>query len=242
MSRRSRLYARPSEVDRPGPSGSHRLAGSALHDGYVYVPHSYRRTRPAPLMVMLHGSGGHAHHGLAILQSLAEQAGLLLLAPASADYTWDVVSSRYAPDVITVNKALEQVFAAYAVDPEHVALAGFSDGASYALSLGLANGDLFTHVIAFSPTFVAIAAELGRPRVFVSHGARDEVLPLSSCGRILRQLERMGLEVEYTEFDAGHRIPSHIARQAVEWFTGAAESEPEPRPRRLRGSQPSPEG
>jgi len=36
---------------------------------------------------------------------------------------------------------------------------GFSDGASYALSVGITNGDLFTHVIAFSPGFVAPARQ-----------------------------------------------------------------------------------
>jgi poly(3-hydroxybutyrate) depolymerase len=40
------------------------------------------------------------------------------------------------------------------VDPQRICVSGFSDGASYALSLGLANGDLFTHVAAFSPGFM----------------------------------------------------------------------------------------
>jgi predicted esterase len=40
---------------------------------------------------------------------------------------------------------------------------GFSDGASYALSLGLANGDLFTHVLGFSPGFMRVPRHVGRP-------------------------------------------------------------------------------
>ena len=47
---------------------------------------------------------------------------------------------------------------------------------SYALSLGLANGDLFTHVIAFSPGFITPAPPSGRPPIFVSHGTADQVL------------------------------------------------------------------
>lgn len=46
---------------------------------------------------------------------------------------------------------LLQVLSNYAVDTTRLGVGGFSDGASYALSLGLTNGDLFTHVIAFSP-------------------------------------------------------------------------------------------
>jgi phospholipase/carboxylesterase len=37
-----------------------------------------------------------------------------------------------------------------------VALGGFSDGASYALSLDLTNGDLFASLIAFSPGFIQL--------------------------------------------------------------------------------------
>lgn len=53
-------------------------------------------------------------------------------------------------------------------------IAGFSDGPSYALSLGLANGDVFDSVIAFSPGFQVAESAGGRPGLFVSHGTEDE--------------------------------------------------------------------
>jgi phospholipase/carboxylesterase len=241
MVRRPRLDARPSAVEKPAALGLQPLEAGGLHDGYLYVPQSH--TRPNPLLLVLHGSGGHAHHGLGILQNLADEAGLILVAPASTDYTWDVVFGRSAPDLITVNKTLGQVFSSYAIDPAHVAIGGFSDGASYALSLGLANGDLFTHIIAFSPGSPLLAEEIDRPRVFVSHGTRDEILSLEACShRVLEQLERRGLDVLYVEFDGGHRIPPEVARQAVEWFIEAAQSSHEPPPQPLPASQPSREG
>ncbi len=51
------------------------------------------------------------------------------------------------------------------MDAGRVGIGGFSDGASYALSLGLTNGDLFTHVLAFSPGFMRPASQVGRPKV-----------------------------------------------------------------------------
>ena len=45
--------------------------------------------------------------------------------------------------------------------------------ASYALSLGIANGNLFSHVLAFSLGFLAPASQTGSPRIFVSHGTQD---------------------------------------------------------------------
>ena len=64
---------------------------------------------------------------------------------------WDHRSPRSSDRVV---RALEQVFARHAVDAGHLAIGGFSDGASYALGLGLANGDFFRDVLAFSPGFV----------------------------------------------------------------------------------------
>lgn len=216
-----RLQARPGQVTGAAPVGLQPLMLGAARDSYLYVPATYRVERPVPLVLLLHGAGGHARQGIDLLRSLADGAGLLLLAPASREQTWDLlVGSRYGPDLDLIDRALEQTFSRYAVTPERVAVGGFSDGASYALSLGVTNGDLFTHVIAFSPGFMAPAGQTGSPRIFVSHGARDEVLPINRCSRrIVPELEQGGYDVLYREFDGGHTISPEIALKAVGWLT-----------------------
>ena len=119
----------------------------------------------------------------------------------------------YGPDVVFIDRSLGQMFDRLAVDAEKVAVVGFSDGASYALSLGPTNGDLFTRVIAFSPGFASPGARRGMPPVFVSHGTSDGVLPIERCSRrIVPRLEREGYEVRYREFDGPHTVPRSIAR------------------------------
>ena len=104
--------------------------------------------------------------------------------------------------------------------PARVAIGGFSDGASYALSLGLANGDLFTHVIAFSPGFITPAPPAGRPPIFVSHGTEDQVLGIDvTSRRIVPRLKSAGYTVTYREFTGPHTVPTPIAREALEWLT-----------------------
>ena len=216
-----RLRARPGQVTGAAPVGLQPLMLGAARDSYLYVPTTYRVAHPAPLVLLLHGAGGHARQGIDLLRSLADGAGLLLLAPASHDRTWDLlVGSRYGPDLDLIDRALEQTFSRYAVTPERVAIGGFSDGASYALSLGITNGNLFTHVIAFSPGFMAPAGQTGSPRIFVSHGTRDGVLPIDRCSRrIVPELEQGGYDVLYREFDGGHTISPEIALEAVGWLT-----------------------
>ncbi|HET7230638.1 MAG TPA: hypothetical protein VFJ16_11590 [Longimicrobium sp.] len=218
---RGRLHARPGKVDERGPAGLHPLGLGRARDSYLYVPGGYRPEHPAPLVLMLHGAGGHAHHGLGVLRALADGHGLILLAPASAGTTWDVIAGhRYGPDVALIDRALDWTFEAYAVDPARLAIGGFSDGASYALSLGITNGDLFSHVLAFSPGFMAPASQSGTPAIFISHGTADAVLSIDACSRrIVPELRRAGYRVRYQEFIGGHTIPAEIARDAVEWFT-----------------------
>src|SRR4026209_2893772 len=114
-----------------------------------------------------------------------------------------------------IDAALRYTFQRVAIDPRRLALGGFSDGASYTLSLGLANGDLFTHLVAFSPGFIARPAPAaGRPLGFMPPGPRDKVLGIGQTGRrLMPQLRSAGYQVTYREFDGPHTTPPPIARE-----------------------------
>ena len=206
------------DTDAAGPgaaAGVHRLAGEAL----LVVPPAL--TGPAPLLVFFHGAGGTADDSLRLVSALGAERGALLLLPDSRAATWDLLTGRLGPDVTALDRALADVFQQHAVG--RVALGGFSDGASYALSLGLANGDLADTVLAFSPGFAAPPDQVGRPRVWVSHGVRDEVLPVDPCGRrVVRTLRGAEYEVAYEEFDGGHVVTPGLLGSAADFWLGAA--------------------
>ncbi|MFL6707545.1 MAG: alpha/beta hydrolase [Massilia sp.] len=214
------LHARPARVTEPAPVGLHTLPIGGSRESYMYVPPDSAPTMPMPLVLLLHGAGGSAHDGLRIFLHQADQDGLILVAPASKASSWDIiVKGVYGADVDLADRALAHAFAHYAIDPRKVAVGGFSDGASYALTLGLANGDLFTHVIAFSPGFIAPVEARDSPRVFISHGTRDTVLPIDACSRRLAPVLRSAeYPLIYHEFEGGHEIPSDEARFAIDWF------------------------
>ncbi|HEU4412159.1 MAG TPA: phospholipase [Polyangiaceae bacterium] len=217
-----RLLARPgpTAAKAKAPKGRRPLGVGAERDGILYVPEGYDPRLPAPLALMLHGAGGRAAHAIDPFSELADEHGVLLLAPDARASTWDIiVGDGFGPDLAFIDDALGRVFAGYAVDPSRVAAGGFSDGASYALSLGLTNGDLFGHLLAFSPGFAAPEAPRGAPLVYVSHGRRDEVLPIEACSRALvPRLRRAGYQVQYREFDGPHTVPRDLAREAFAWF------------------------
>ncbi len=217
-----RFAARPSK-DSLGESPTGGLVRLGLsgsdRDGVLYRPTNLRADRPAPLLLFLHGATGSGRRAIHRFQDLAESRGLILVAPDSRAYTWDIVVGGFGPDVEFVDRALGMVFQRQNVDPARVAIGGFSDGASYALTLGLANGDLFSRVLAFSPGFVADVVRRGSPRFFMSHGTRDTILPIETCGRrIARDFRGLGYDVRLVEFDGGHAVPPQVAEAAMDWL------------------------
>ncbi len=176
---------------------------------------------PRPLLVFFHGAGGSARAGLALVGDAATERGVLLLATTSAAATWDLLVGDLGRDVALLDAALAEVAAGARV--RRVAAGGFSDGASYALSLGIANGDLFDAVLAFSPGFAAPPARVGSPRIWITHGTGDRVLPVDRCGRrVSRQLAAAGHAVTYEAFDGGHVVPADRLAAGLDWWLGPA--------------------
>ncbi len=212
----------PSEVIGPG---WHQLwqEGPAAH---LLVPVGYDPSRSWPLVVGFHGAGGTADGHRAFLGESADNDGFLLLVPDSAERTWDVVLNRYGPDIATVDRALKATFRMARVNPAAIAIEGFSDGASYALGVGIRNPQLFSRVVAFSPGFVApTLVQAAKPRVFISHGTRDPILPIDTASRrIVPALRGAGFEVDYREFDGGHEAPPEIIRAAVAFIVGSGQA------------------
>jgi len=209
----------PRERAEPGvkPLG---LGDPGEGDGFLFVPASYSPSRPASLLVLLHGAGHTSKEwDTAPLETIFGSRNVAVLAPDSRGPTWDMMMEGFGPDVVFINKALAHTFRRVAIDPKRIALGGFSDGASYALSLGMRNGDLFNALIAFSPGFVSPGKFRGKPRIFVSHGRQDSVLPIDMASReIVPALMKRGYDVDYIEFDGDHTITKDVAAKAAEWL------------------------
>ena len=209
-----RLASRPAPptLPAPAPGAFIQLRGGAM----LYVPKTFVAASTMPLLVMLHGAGGDA---LSIARDHAPSAdarGFLVLAPKSRNATWDLHHMPESDDANIVDDALDQAFAHAAAG--RLALAGVSDGASFALSLGLANGDLFSDVIAFSAGLFRIRARVGSPRIFISHGRNDRVLPFSGAERIVATLTGAGYDVAFHPFDGEHEVPPEVLSTALDRF------------------------
>jgi Predicted esterase len=117
------------------------------------------------------GSGSYAPY--------ADKGRFIILAPESPGQSWGTGPKEWGYDYVAINRALEEAFARARSIAAGSPSADFSDGASYALSLGLANGDVFSYIIAFSPGFIVRAQARGRqgptgvevPLIYIAHGS-----------------------------------------------------------------------
>jgi phospholipase/carboxylesterase len=178
------------------------------------------RTRPRGLILSFHGAGGSAAEGLFVFRGAWNVPGLVLLAPAALGNTWSALHNERDRDLATVNRALAEAWRRCRIDRRRVAVGGFSDGATYALSIGLQNGEVFRSVLALSPGGLLDVEHRGKPRVFIAHGRGDDVLPIGRSNAAVRTLRSSGYPVTYRRFGGGHQVTEPISRAAVRWYLG----------------------
>lgn len=210
----------------PSVTGPSLAAGeTSLVNGAVAYRPASAPAGPLPLLVLLHGAGGYPPGFLQKMEPVADRLGIMLVAPHSVGQTWDVVENMAAgddpwrgSDARRVDQVLADLFKRSAVDPSRVVLLGFSDGASYALSLGASNPKLFPTVIALSPGMMAPPRRVDRAqRIFIAHGRDDRVLPFAITSDIADTLAHAGAKVRFRPFAGGHHIDPEALTEALQW-------------------------
>ena len=214
------IIARVTAPKGSASQGTTAAYNQGLTEAYMYVPTSYKAATPAPFALMLHAEGTTSTTALGLFQPYADAMGLVILAVDSSGLTWDVLTTdSYGPDVVFINNALVAAFNEVNVDPARVSVGGFSDGAAYALALGLTNGGLFSRVVAFTPSSLPGYSPVGSPKFFISQGVNDPfVLPVDGGRYISSKLTSRGYAVNYVEFNGVHEVPVAVVQQAVTWM------------------------
>ena len=217
----ARLKARPGTPTLPpfGP-GYHVLGLDRARDAYLSVPSSITPGQAVPLIVMFHGNSQPANEVLGEWKRVAARRKCLVLAPYARGVTWNVDQGPGGTDAQFVDRALQAVFDRFTVDPRHIAAAGFSDGGTYALSLGLVNGDFFSDILAFAPIRYNAPGAVGTPRIFFCNGNKDPGAVFTNTTSMARQLRGDGYDVQLYEFDGGHWIDEDGVKKAMARFMG----------------------
>jgi phospholipase/carboxylesterase len=194
---------------------------------FLLTPDEIDFERRYPLVVVLHGAGRQDEILAKALRDEPERRQALFLIPRSVLPTWDLIASDGRPDLDFLEHALDLVWRRYPVDPRRVALLGYSDGASYGLSVGLSNPRVFSAVMGWAAGFKiidrsAIGPDDEKPRVLLEYGSHDPLFPFEQVAVPMRDdLRARGYDLEFRVDEGGRHWPSgDFQREALDWFFG----------------------
>jgi predicted esterase len=164
---------------------------------YLFAPSSLKA--PAPLVVLLHGSG---RNGLSLVEKwkeLAAREGLVIVGPDASDSKgWRTPED--GPDFI--RELVEALKARYPVDPRRVYLFGHSAGAVFALNLAMMESEYFAaaavHAGAWrqQDEFSVIEDAKRKTPLAIIVGDRDPFFPLTDVTATEAALKGRGFHVE----------------------------------------------
>ena len=172
---------------------------------YLMVPESAKPEHPAPLLLLLHGSGRNGQSLMDKWKDIGVKEGIVLVAPDAINPVgW--VTPDDGPDFL--RDVVSQVKENYSIDPRRVYVFGHSGGASFALYMGLFESEYFAavaiHAGALRPKDKAIAEGAIRKIPFqIAVGTVDPNFPLTAVRDTRDLLVGAGFSVDLIEMK-GH--------------------------------------
>lgn len=165
-----------------------------MHDGenreyILFIPASYDGTTPAPLVLNFHGFGGSASAYMeeADVRPQAESNSFILVYPQGSCLDgsphWNPCppggdNKSEVDDFGFIEAVINEVSAAYNVDPERVYALGYSNGGMMAYGLAHFKSELIAAVASISGTMLDCIGPPSHPMPVVHlHGTNDGVLP-----------------------------------------------------------------
>ncbi|MFY9308591.1 MAG: esterase [Bacteroidia bacterium] len=205
---------------------------------YLVRQPKVKTTKP-PVIILLHGVGSNEKDLFSFANQLPDS---YLVISARAPFTlgpesfaWYHVDFSASKPIInkeeeeksrnTIIQFITDLKKDFVFDEGQVFLAGFSQGAIMAYSVGLTRPDLVRGVIAMSgrlldevKPFIASQEKVCKLKVFISHGTNDPVLGIQYARESLAFLQTLKINATYKEYPEGHTISSTMLSNMVQWL------------------------
>lgn len=189
----------------------------------LYVPEHLDPTKPAPLVIAMHGGTGHGADFLWSWLREARTRGFILLSPTSQQDTWSLMGEEH--DLQPLLGMLKFVKDGWNIDDEHILLTGMSDGGTYSLIAGCQDNSPFTHLAPFSGVLHPDLVMTGQIRfaanrqVYLVHGTDDWMFPLEMAYMANQQLTESGAQVTFREIQGlTHSFARNELPHLFRWF------------------------
>jgi len=232
----------PEARDEESPTGFVRVE-RGVQQAVLLTPDEIDPERRYPLITVFHGAGRREEMLVKAYRDEPADREALFLIPRSRHLSWDLIAlgipggqsldgpadDSNRPDLDFLEYAYDLIYRRYPIDRERQALVGYSDGASYGLSLALANPDVFAAAMCWAAGFLASDGSAlpeagGGPAVLLEYGTHDELFPFEQVAVPMRNtLEGLGLHVTFRVDQGGRHWPSgDFQPDALDWFFSEA--------------------
>lgn len=193
----------------------------------------------APVLLVLHGTGGDEHALVGIARSLAPGAGLLaprgpviegdgvprffrrIPTGGSGAYPFTFDAEEIAERATELVAFVREVLGREQLSGRMVAATGFSNGANMISALLLLHPGLVRAAALFAPMPVLEPppqAELSDTAVWLGRGRRDPIATPDQVERLAEQLAHRGAAIDVHTHAGGHEVPIDAVRAAATWM------------------------
>ena len=194
-----------------------------------------------PLLLLLHGYGSNEQDLFSFEEALPDNC-YVVSARAPFDlqygsYAWyainfdadenkfsDIQQAQESRDLIVT--FIDELAANYPIDVTNVTLVGFSQGCILSYAVGVSYPSKINKIVAMSGYFNDKIAtsnfetnNFENLKIFASHGSVDQVVPVTWARKAKPELEKLNIDIEYTEYPVGHTISQQNFYDAVNWLS-----------------------
>ncbi len=181
-----------------------------------------------PVLILLHGYGSNEEDLFSFASELPDTY-YVVSARAPFDmqygsYAWyainfdadenkfsDIPQAQQSRDLIA--DFIDKLVAKYPIDPKNVTLIGFSQGCILSYAVAVSYPEKVQRVVAMSGYFnskIAIDGfeknDFRNLKIFSSHGAVDQVVPVTWGRKAQPELSQLGIDIVYKEYPIGHGV------------------------------------
>ena len=173
----------------------------------LYLPQDYTESNDKnfPLVLFLHGAGERGDdlekvkiHGLPKLINEGKEFPFIVVSPQCPENMF------WNADVLSA--LLDEIEANYRIDTNRVYVTGLSMGGNGTWSLALAEPHRFAAIAPVCGWSVpSVACTIKHLPIWVFHGAKDQVVPISASEQMVERLKSCGSSVKFTVYpEANH--------------------------------------
>lgn len=193
----------------------------------------------SPLLILIHGRGSNEQDLHRFSEAFTKE--MVVVSPrasislGSNRYSWyhmDRSSGSLVYDSQSIENASKNIFrfteaivAKYSLEGRKVYIGGFSQGGVLSLGTGLRHHDYYDAILCWSgQLYDEFKLELQQidlslsPKIFISHGNRDDVLPANVMKNDIRYLKSLGFNITEQFYESEHTISRENYQGIVTWI------------------------